>query len=281
MGVGGVRPERDPPVRAEILHESARTRVTRLFLDGHMVIRKQPLGPDAQRRLRYEQAILKRLRGVAGLAQLIETPRYRDSIVLEDVDGTSLAALSKPLNADELIELAVQLARVLAGMHQRGVMHRDINPANIVVSRDGSPHLVDFALATSSGEVRPEFTHHTRVVGTLAYLAPEQTGRTGRSIDQRADLYAFGATLYELATGVPPLGSGDPLRLIRDILARVPVPPAEDRFFSTSNVLRSMPICKAGFWATTVTEFRYCDSAVNLILPRSFCWCRSSNISRL
>ena len=64
-------------------------------------------------------------------------------------------------------------------------------------------------------------------MGTLAYLAPEQTGRTGRSVDQRADLYALGATLYELATGAPPFGSGDPLRLIHDHLARVPVPPAQ------------------------------------------------------
>ena len=64
-------------------------------------------------------------------------------------------------------------------------------------------------------------------MGTLAYLAPEQTGRTGRSVDQRADLYALGATLYELATGAPPFGSGDPLRLTHDHLARVPVPPAQ------------------------------------------------------
>ena len=64
------------------------------------------------------------------------------------------------------------------------------------------------------------------IVGTLAYLAPEQTGRTGRPVDQRADLYALGATLYELATGAPPFGTGDPLRLIHDHLARVPVPPA-------------------------------------------------------
>ena len=64
-------------------------------------------------------------------------------------------------------------------------------------------------------------------MGTLPYVAPEQTGRTGRSVDQRADLYALGATLYELATGQPPFGSGDPLQLVHDHLARVPVPPAE------------------------------------------------------
>ena len=226
MGASG-RPERDPPGRAEVLHESARTRVTRLFLDGRTVIRKEPLGPDAQQRLHHELAILERLRGIAGVAQLLEAPRYPDSITLEDVGGSSLAALSKPLDVGELIELAVQLARAVAGMHRRGVMHRDVNPANIVFSRDASPYLVDFALATSLAEVRPEFTHHTRIVGTLAYLAPEQTGRTGRSVDQRADLYALGATLYELATGAPPFGSGDPLRLVHAHLARVPVPPAQ------------------------------------------------------
>ena len=112
-------------------------------------------------------------------------------------------------------------------MHRRGVMHRDITPANVVVSDDGAPCLVDFALATSVAEIRPEFTHHAEIVGTLAYLAPEATGRTGRAVDQRADLYALGATLYELATGEPPFGTGDPLRLIHDHLARVPVPPAE------------------------------------------------------
>ncbi|WP_327000606.1 hypothetical protein OHA72_36500 [Dactylosporangium sp. NBC_01737] len=96
-----------------------------------------------------------------------------------------------------------------------------------MISRDGAPCLVAFTLATSFAEMRPEFTHHTEIVGTLAHLAPEQTGRTGRSVDQRADLYALGATLYELATGAPPFGSGDPLRLTHDHLVRVPVPPAE------------------------------------------------------
>jgi serine/threonine protein kinase len=115
----------------------------------------------------------------------------------------------------------------VAGMHHRGVIHRDITPANIVLSRDGAPCLVDFALASSVAEIRPEFTHHAQIAGTLAYLAPEATGRTGRPVDQRADLYALGVTLYELATGAPPFADGDPLRLIHDHLARVPVPPAE------------------------------------------------------
>ncbi|WP_433506732.1 AAA family ATPase [Pseudonocardia halophobica] len=200
--------------------------MSRLFLAGRTVIRKEPLGPDADRRLRHERAMLERLRDVGGVAQL-EATRYPGSIVLADGGGTSLAGLGEPLPADALIGLAVGLAQAVAGMHGRGVMHRNITPANIVISDDGVPSLVDFALATSLAEIRPELTHNTQIVGTLAYLAPEQTGRTGRPVDQRADLYALGATLYELATGEPPFGTGDPLRLTHDHLARVPAPPAE------------------------------------------------------
>jgi len=226
MGPGGVLPGRDPPVRAEVVHESARARVTRVAFAGRTVIRKELLGPDAERRLRHEAAILERLRGTEGVAQLSEGPRYPGAILLADAGDTSLAALPKPVAAEDLIGLALQLGRAVAGIHRRGVMHRDITPANIVLSAGGVPCLVDFALATSFAEIRPEFTHHTQILGTLAYLAPEQTGRTGRPTDQRADLYALGATLYELATGRPPFDTGDPLRLTHDHLARVPVPPA-------------------------------------------------------
>jgi signal transduction histidine kinase len=226
MEAGGGQSGRDPPVQAEIVHESERTRVTRLVFDGCSVVRKEPLGPDAQARLRHESAFLERLCGLEGVAQVMEAARYQGSIMLADAGGVSLAELAKPLAVD-LIELAAGLARAVAGMHRRGVMHQDITPANIVISRGGAPCLVDFALASSFAEIRPEFTHHTQIVGTLAYLAPEQTGRTGRPVDQRADLYALGATLYELATGGPPFGSGDPLRLTHDHLARMPVPPAE------------------------------------------------------
>src|SRR3954454_16200968 len=199
--MGGGRVQGRDRVRTEIVHESGRTRVTRLFLPGRTVIRKEPLGPDTQRRLRHELAMLERLRGVPGVARLVEAPRYAGSIVLADLGGASLAGLAKPLLVDVLIGLGLGLARAVAGMHRRGVIHRDITPANIVISQDGAPCLVDFALATSFSEIRPEFTHHSEIVGTLPYVAPEQPGPTGRSVDQRADLYALGATLYELATG--------------------------------------------------------------------------------
>ena len=212
VGEGAFLPDRGPPVRAEVVRESERTRVARLTLSGRTVIRKEPLGRDAQSRLQHEMAILQRLRGVAGVAQLLDEPRHAEAIVLADAGLTSLAALSKPLPAEDLIALALKLARAVAGMHACGVIHRDIGPANIVIADNATPCLVDFGLATSAAQIRPEFTHPAEILGTLAYLAPEQTGRTGRSVDQRADLYGLGATLYELATGEPPFGTGDPLR---------------------------------------------------------------------
>ena len=226
MGGAGALLGPAEPVRTEIVHRSGRTRVTRMFFAGGTVIRKEPLGPDAARRLQHEVAMLARLRGVAGVAQLAAGLRYPGSVVLADAGDTSLAGLAKPLAADDLIRLAVPLARAVAGMHRREVIHRDITPANIVRSADGALCLVDFALATSLAEIRLEFTHHTEIMGTLAYLAPEQTGRTGRPVDQRADLYALGATLYELATGEPPFSRGPASRLLHDHLARLPVPPA-------------------------------------------------------
>ena len=168
----------------------------------------------------------------------------RGSILLEDVHGEPLAGVEKPLEVASLTALAVDLARVVAAIHGRGVIHRDINPGNVVLAEeDRHPVVIDFALATTSAQLRPEFTHHTEIVGTLAYLAPEQTGRTGRPVDQRADLYALGATLYELATGAPPFGTGDPVRLIHDQLARVPTPPARSTQRCRPTCRRSSCIC--------------------------------------
>ncbi|OHV64706.1 diguanylate cyclase [Pseudofrankia sp. BMG5.36] len=210
------------------IHDSARTRVSRLSGPGGGFILKEPVGPGAGQRLRQESAILDRLSGVDGVVQLAREVHYPGSIPLTDVGGVALADIPTPLDPTELIRLALPLARAVDGMHGRGVVHRDINPANILVTgSERAPYLIDFALATTFAEIRTEFTHHREVVGTLPYLAPEQSGRTARLVDQRADLYALGATLYHLATGAPPFGSGDPLRLIHDHLARVPAAPAE------------------------------------------------------
>ncbi|MFI5606889.1 AAA family ATPase [Amycolatopsis sp. NPDC051903] len=223
MDTGGL-PGRGSSALVAVLSESGRTRVCRVSLGERTVVSKQPLGPDAPKRLRHEREMLERLRGVPNVAQLLDAPRYTGSIVLADAGGRSLAGRAEPLPVDVLLEVGLGVARAVAAVHRRGVLHRDITPANIVLSPDGTPCLLDFALATCVTDPAPGGSD---IAGTLAYLAPEQTGRTGRPVDQRSDLYAVGATLYELATGAPPFGAGDPLRLVHDHLARVPAPPVE------------------------------------------------------
>jgi diguanylate cyclase (GGDEF)-like protein len=213
----------------EVLYESDRTRVVRAPLpdgSGHVVF-KQPRGARAAERLRHELSILERLDGVDGVPRLAGVPAPAGTLALADRPARPLSATTTPWPVPPLLELARALAEVLAGVHRRGVVHKDISPANILLAAGGRPVLIDFDLATTFAE-RPAFAHETGLAGTLPYLAPEQTGRTGRAVDHRADLYGLGATLYELATGEPPFGrDGDALRLVHDHLARIPVPPAE------------------------------------------------------
>jgi len=194
-------------LRTELLHESDRTRVTRSVFPDGTLIRKELLGPDGEKRRRRELSVLDRLSGVDGVVQLAGDQPSSGSILLEDVHGEPLSDVDKPLEVASLTALAVELARVVAAIHERGVIHRDLNPSNVVLA-EGHPVIIDFTLATTAVESRPAFTHHTEIVGTLPYLAPEQTSRMGRPVDQRSDLYELGATLYELATGEPPFRTG-------------------------------------------------------------------------
>ncbi|MEU8081871.1 diguanylate cyclase [Catellatospora citrea] len=231
MDISGEHPAGGPPVDAdqvELLYESDRMRAYRLRLPGHStLVVKQPLGPDALKRLKHETAILRRLRGAEGVVQVEPTPVIPGALVIRDVGGTTMDRRPMPMPTAEVLSVATGLADALAAVHRRHVVHRDICPGKIVLTAAGGVLLIDFELASTFAEIRPEFAHHNEIVGTLPYLAPEQTGRTGRPVDQRADLYSLGATMYEMVTGEPPFGTGDPLRLSHAHLARMPVPPAE------------------------------------------------------
>ncbi|WP_169792422.1 diguanylate cyclase [Actinoplanes rectilineatus] len=211
-----------------MLHDSDRTHVVRLRLaDGTRVVRKRPLGPRAPERLRTELAALRRLQDLPGVPVLAPAG-HPGTLTVLDADARTLADMPVPWPAGPLVDLALHLAEVLAGVHRRGVVHRDVSPANILIGADGRPTLIDFELAVLPARDRDEPVAPGEPAGTLPYLAPEQTGRTGQAVDHRADLYALGATLYELATGAPPFGRDrEPLDLIHDHLARVPTPPAE------------------------------------------------------
>ena len=218
--------------RTEILYETGHTRVSRRYsADGTgSVVCKEPLGLDALRRLRHETGLLRRLAGIEGVPQLVSPPAGGALIATEDVGGVSLAQSLDGNGMDSCaqVDFALRLTRIIADVHRAGIVHKDINPANILVAGPARrPSLIDFDHAMTFAEERPGFMHHGEIAGTLAYIAPEQTGRMGRSVDQRADLYSLGATLYELVTGRPPFEEDDPLQLIRDHLSLVPIAPVD------------------------------------------------------
>src|SRR5690606_2618973 len=140
---------------------------------------------------------------VPGVAQLAPDGDGSGVLTRRDV-GPPLTEVATPLAAGALVPFARDLARAVAGMHARGVVHRQLSPAVISVSDRGVPHLTDFSTATPAAESRPEFSHENAAGGDPPYQAPEQTGRTAWPVDQRADLYALGAILYQVATGDPP-----------------------------------------------------------------------------
>ncbi|MBC7956447.1 MAG: diguanylate cyclase [Cytophagales bacterium] len=214
-----------------VLYRNDRTLVLRRRLpDGRCVINKLASGLAAQERLRNEAAILDHLSAVPGVARLAQSPSAPDSLSFEDENGISLAQVLKERRLDipAVLSLAIDLAQVLAGVHGAAVIHKDINPSNILLVGPGSkPVLIDFNIATRFAEERPTFAHQSHIVGTLAYMSPEQTGRTGRPVDQRSDLYAFGVTLYELAVGHKPFETEDLLGLINDHLVTLPTPPVQ------------------------------------------------------
>jgi diguanylate cyclase (GGDEF)-like protein len=212
----------------ELLWQNERSRVYRRTSAGRNVILKEALGVGAASRVRHERLMLERLAGVRGVPQLVAVADAT-WIAFEDVGGMPLSVPFSPgaFVAAPLVAFALELAEIVAAVHRAGIVHRDINPSNIlVVGCERHPLLIDFHIASSSAVERPAFTAHNEIEGTLAFIAPEQTGRTGRTTDHRADLYALGATLYELATGHRPFASADLFELIRDLLLRAPDPPA-------------------------------------------------------
>lgn len=152
-------------------------------------------------------------------------------IVMELVDGQPLTAVlaAGPPELSVAVGWARQIALALGAAHAPGVgvVHRDLTPDNVLITRDGLVKIVDFGIARFNGEGRPgeaRLTHPGALTGTPAYMAPEQC--LSRPVDGRADLYALGCLLYEMVTGAPPFTDGSPLAVA---LAQVHDLPAAPR----------------------------------------------------
>ena len=151
------------------------------------------------------------------------------TLVLEDPGGETLdRLLPGPMELTRFLRFALGIATALSRLHEKGLIHKDVKPANILVDpATGQARLTGFGIASRLSRERqspgpPEF-----IAGSLPYMAPEQTGRMNRSIDARSDLYALGVTLYEMATGTLPFIASDPMELVHCHIARQPTPPCD------------------------------------------------------
>ena len=137
-------------------------------------------------------------------------------LVMDLIEGKNLAASCRndSLEADRCIEIARQVADALATAHKQGVIHRDVNPNNIVLDEAGAPHLIDFGLAhlQDFDTVR---TGTEAIAGTVAYMAPEQACGDGEAIGPATDIFCLGATIYYLLTGQAPFAASSHDKALR------------------------------------------------------------------
>jgi predicted ATPase/signal transduction histidine kinase/tRNA A-37 threonylcarbamoyl transferase component Bud32 len=220
---------------AEVLRESEKTTVCRAVDPaGHKVVLKilapQWTQPREVERLEREYRMAV---GVASPAVVkpIAFERYegRPALVLEDFAGTSLDRLIDGRMAlGRFLHIGIAVAAALAEVHRRGIIHKDIKPANLVVNEaTGEVKIADFGIASRLPREHQAPRNPALMEGTLAYMSPEQTGRMNRAMDQRTDLYSLGVTFYEMLTGTLPFAPRDQFEWVHCHIARVPAAPAD------------------------------------------------------
>src|SRR6266850_1502729 len=193
---------------------------------------EQP-SPHSLRRLEHEYSLAAEL-DPAWAAKPLALTRHEGGtiLLLKDPGGEPLDRVlernqGQPLELTRFLRIAIGLATALGHAHRRGLIHKDIKPANVLVDDADNVWLTAFGIASQLPRERQSPVPPEIIAGTLAYMAPEQTGRMNRSIDARSDLYALGVTLYQMLTGALPFAAADPLEWIHCHVARQPTPPGE------------------------------------------------------
>lgn len=218
----------------EQLHESSNSRVYHVIRkqDGISLILKalnedRP-SPEKRARFQQEYKLMRKLRGM-GIAAAYGMESYQGTqvLTLEYFGGMSLnhLAIAGTLSLSEWLALAIDITKCLGQLHRQHVVHKDINPSNIVWNRaTGQLKLIDLGNATELARELPDASNCRRLEGTPAYVSPEQTGRMNRAMDYRTDFYSLGVTFYELLTGRLPFTANDILELVHAHIAKMPTP---------------------------------------------------------
>lgn len=184
--------------------------------------------PKEMIRFKQEATIISDLKN-QGVVQVLDTGEINGTLffTMEYLPGGTLANRSTDdFSVRDCVRIVRDICRILADIHKMGVIHRDIKPSNVLLDENGNPKLSDFGIAKNLTD-EGYFTSSDAKLGTLVYMPPEQVRRKIREVDERSDIYAVGATLYELLTGQPPIiGESEP-EIATKIVNEKPLPPSE------------------------------------------------------
>ncbi len=175
------------------------------------------------------QYIITKNLDIPGIVRPVSLEPYQNgyALVMEDSGKISLRQYCQhqSLTLTDILEIARAMANILHYLHEHRVIHKDIKPSNILIHPDTQEiELIDFSIASLLPKEPQAMQNPNLLEGTLAYLAPEQTGRMNRGIDYRTDFYSLGVTLYELLTRQLPFLSNDPLEVVYSHIAKNPIP---------------------------------------------------------
>ncbi|MBC2694119.1 MAG: serine/threonine-protein kinase PknK, partial [Desulfobacteraceae bacterium] len=193
------------------------------------ILKKTHPAPDELALYRHEFDITSslHLKGVVR-AYSLEDYENRLAIIFEDFNGKSLDRLmaGSRLSLEEFLAIAIKTVDALESIHAENIIHKDVNPANIVINHEtGELKIIDFGISTTLSREEPAVKNLNILEGTLAYISPEQTGRMNRVLDYRTDFYSLGVILYELICRKLPFESDDLLEIIHSHIAKEPVEP--------------------------------------------------------
>ncbi|GAB1540179.1 AAA family ATPase [Scytonema sp. NUACC21] len=217
------------------IYESAKSLVYRGIVEENnqpvilKLLKKDYPTPAELVRYHQEYEITRNL-DLEGVVKSYKLQKYQNTLVmlLEDFGGESLDRLlaKRQLTLTEFLKLAIQITDILVKIHQANIIHKDINPSNIVFNAEtGQLKIIDFGLSSILLRENTELKNPYVLEGTLAYISPEQTGRINRTVDYRSDFYSLGTTFYEMLTNRLPFETNvDVMELVYCHIAKQPIP---------------------------------------------------------